>query len=202
MIQQLIASGVNPTQARIFSEPLRAAMALYDISTPQRVAAFLAQCMVESGNFSRLEENLFYTTPERIRAVFPSRVRTLADAATLTRNPRALANRVYANRNGNRDEASGDGWRYRGRGLFQLTGYANYLRASQALARDYVGVPEWVAEPTDASLTAAWYWNSTGCNQLIDNGRFDATTRAINGPGMLHARERMAAYQEIFEVVA
>lgn len=202
MIDRLIAIGVSPTQARAFAEPLKASMALFDISTPQRQSGFLAQCMLESQRFTRLEENLFYTTPERIRSVFPSRVRTLEDAATLTRNPRALANRAYAGRNGNGDEASGDGWRYRGRGLFQLTGRANYRRASQALARDYVGAPELVAEPSDACLTAAWFWNAHGCNELVDRGRFDATTRVINGPAMLHARERLAAFHEAMGVLA
>ena len=202
MIDYLVRIGVEPTQARRFADPLMASMALFNITTPQREAAFIAQCMAESGRFTRLEENLFYTTPERIRAVFSSRVRTLADAATLTRNPKALANRVYAGRNGNGDEASGDGWRYRGRGLFQLTGRANYAKATQAIARDYVGAPDLVAEPSDACLTAAWYWNACGCNELIDAGRFDATTRAINGPAMLHARERLAFYQEAMEVFA
>lgn len=196
MIEQLIRMGVEPTQARQFADPLKAAMALFAISSPQREAAFLAQCMAESGRFTRLEENLRYTTPERIRAVFPSRVKSLAEAAPLVRNPQGLANRVYAERNGNGDEASGDGWRYRGRGLFQLTGRANYARASAALAMDYVGAPQLVAEPSDACLTAAWYWHSNGCNEMIDAGRFDATTRAINGPAMLHARERLAYFQE------
>jgi putative chitinase len=196
VIDYLIRVGVNPTQARQFADPLQAAMILHAINTPQRQAAFIAQCMAESARFTRLEENLFYTTPERIRAVFPSRVKSLAEATPLTRNPKALANRVYAGRNGNGDEASGDGWRYRGRGLFQLTGLANYTRAAQALGRPYVSNPELVAEPSDACLPAAWYWRSTGCNELIDAGRFDATTRAINGPAMLHARERLAYYQE------
>lgn len=196
MIERLIQIGVEPTQARQFADPLKAAMALFAIDTPQRQAAFLAQCMAESGKFTRLEENLRYTTPERIRAVFPRRVESLAEAAPLVRNPQALANRVYAGRNGNGDEASGDGWRYRGRGLFQLTGRANYARASAALAVDYVSAPELVSEPSDACLTAAWYWQSNGCNEMVDAGRFDATTRAINGPAMLHARERLAYYQE------
>lgn len=196
MIERLIQLGVEPTQARRFADPLRGAMALFAIDTPQREAAFLAQCMAESARFTRLEENLYYTTPERIRSVFPSRVKTLAEAATLTRNPQRLANLVYADRNGNGDEASGDGWRYRGRGLFQLTGRANYARAATALAVDYVGQPDLVIDPSYACLTAAWFWQAHGCNEMMDAGRFDATTRAINGPAMLHARERLAYYQD------
>lgn len=196
MIETLIRLGVTPTQARQFADPLRAAMALHDISTPQRQAAFIAHCILESSRFTRLEENLFYTTPERIRAVWPSRFRTSTDAAPYARNPKALANRVYSNRNGNGDEASGDGWKYRGRGLFQLTGLTNYTRAARALNRPYVSEPGLVAEPSDACLTAAWFWTANGGNKLIDQGQFDATTRMINGPAMLHAKERLALYQD------
>lgn len=195
MIERLIAAGVNPTQAKAFAEPLKAAMALFDISTEQRAAAFLAQAMIESQSFTRLEENLFYTTPARIDAVF-SAVKSIEEATLYVRNPQRLANKVYANRNGNGDEASGDGWAFRGRGLFQLTGRANYKAASEGVGMGavYVHKPGLVAEPSDACLTAAWYWQSRGCNQLIDAGNFDSTTRLINGPAMLHKHERAAAF--------
>lgn len=196
MIETLVALGVHPTQARQFADPLKAAMSLHDISTPGRQSAFLAHCILESSKFTMLEENLRYTTPDRIRAVWPSRFKTAADAAPYARNPQGLANRVYAGRNGNGDEASGDGWQFRGRGLFQLTGRANYLRAAQALGRPYIGDPDLVAEPSDAALTAAWFWHDAGCNQMVDAGRFDSTTRAINGPAMLHAKERLALYKQ------
>lgn len=203
-VAQLIAAGVHPTQAKLFSEPLKAAMALFAIDTPTRQAAFIAQCLIESAKFTRLEENLYYTTPERIRAVFPSRVLSLPDAATLARNPEALANRVYANKNGNGDEASGDGWLYRGRGLFQLTGRANYANASQGagLQDQYLIYPERVAKPSDACLTAAWYWWDNDCNELIDSGNFDATTRKINGPAMMHRHERAEAFDDALRAFA
>lgn len=195
MIERLIAAGVNPTQAKAFAEPLKAAMALFDISTDTRVAAFLAQAMIESQRFTRLEENLFYTTPARIDAVF-SAVKSTEEATLYVRNPQRLANKVYANRNGNGDEASGDGWAFRGRGLFQLTGRANYKAASEGVGMGavYMHKPSLVAEPSDACLTAAWYWQSRGCNRLIDADNFDATTRLINGPAMLHRHERAAAF--------
>jgi putative chitinase len=186
-VQRLIAAGVPPTQARQFAESLAAACARFDITTPARVAGFVAQCRVESADFTRLEENLHYTTPERIRSVFPSRVPSLADAARLVRNPQALANRVYQSRLGNGPEASGDGWRYRGRGIVQLTGRANYADAAEALARPYVEQPELVALPADACLTAAWYWHSRKLSILADSAQWDAITRAVNGPAMLHA---------------
>ena len=134
--------------------------------------------------------------------MWPRRFRTIAEATPFARNPKALANRVYSSRNGNGDEASGDGWRYRGRGLFQLTGRANYLRAAQALGRPYVGDPDMVGEPSDACLTAAWFWATNGGNRLIDQGDFGGTTRMINGPAMLHARERLALYQDAMSAVA
>jgi len=199
LIASLIAAGVGPTQARAFADPLQAAMALHDISTQRRQAAFIAQAMLESARFTRLEENLFYTTPARIAAVWPSRFKSADEAAAYARNPQKLANRVYAGRNGNGDEASGDGWLFRGRGLFQLTGRANYIRASAGTGQGsvYVLRPELVAEPSDACLTAAWYWRSNGCNDMADAGNFDATTRAINGPAMLHAAERRHLFDEL-----
>ena len=195
MIETLISAGVHPTQAKAFAEPLKAAMALFDINTKERKAAFLAQCMIESQNFTRLEENLFYTTPSRINAIF-SAVKSDAEAELYVRNPKALANKVYAGRNGNGDEASGDGWEFRGRGLFQLTGRANYKAASEGVGMGavYLNRPALVATPSDACLTASWYWHSHGCNQLVDAGDFDKTTRMINGPAMLHKHERAEAF--------
>lgn len=186
----LIAAGIGPTQARQFAPSLAAACARFDINTAARVAAFVAQCRVESAGFTALEEGLHYTTPERVRQIFPSRVPSLADAATLVRRPQALANRVYSGRLGNGNEASGDGWRYRGRGLKQLTGRANYTDAAVGLGRPYVTQPELVALPEDACLTAAWYWHAAKCNILADSGQWDAITRAVNGPGMLQAAVR------------
>jgi len=195
-LAQLISVGVAPTQARVFLAPLVAACARFDINTPARLGGFLAQCRIESIGFTRLEEGLYYTTAERVRQVFPTRVPTLAAAAALVRNPQALANRVYSGRLGNRDEASGDGWRYRGRGLKQLTGRANYHDAAQALARPYLDRPELVAEPPDACLTAAWYWHTVKGNALADSAQWDAITRAVNGPAMLQMAERRQYSEE------
>lgn len=204
MIQTLIACGVNPTQAKQFAEPLKAAMALNDILTPEKQAAFIAQCMIESASFTRLEENLFYTTPERIRAVWPSRFSSVEQAALYTRNPKALANFVYANRNGNGDVASGDGYAFLGRGLIMLTGRDNYRAASIGVgfASAYIHRPDMVAEPPDAALTAAWFWRDRGCNRAMDSGNFNQTTRIINGPAMLHKKEREAQYKRCLDALA
>lgn len=186
----LVAAGIAPTQARVFAGPLADACARFGIDTPVRVAGFVAQCRVESANFTTLEESLYYTSPERIRKIFPSRVPDLEVAARLARNPKAMANRVYAGRLGNGDEASGDGWRFRGRGLKQLTGRYNYTQAALALGQPYVERPDLVAEPGGACLTAAWFWSQHGCNTFADSSQWDAITRVVNGPGMLQAFER------------
>jgi len=185
----LIASGIHPTQARLFADPLSAACALYAINTPPRIAGFIAQARVESAGFTQLEELLNYTTAERIRSIWPREVTSLQQAATLTCKPKELATVVYANRNGNGDEASGDGWTYRGRGIFQLTGRANYADAAAEIGRPYVDQPDLVAMPSDACLTAAWYWSTIKGNLLADASQWDAITKAING-GMLQADAR------------
>lgn len=201
-VAQLIAAGVPPTPARQFAEPLATACQRFGITTPARLAGFVAQCRVESADFTVLEENLMYTRPERIRAVWPTRVLSLADAATLARNPQRLANRVYANRLGNGPEAGGDGWRYRGRGLKQLTGRANYADAATALGRPYLERPDLVAMPADACLTAAWYWHTIKGNVLADSAQWDAITRAVNGPSMLQADLRRQYAEEAVRAFA
>lgn len=201
-LANLIAAGVAPTQARAFLAPLSAACARFGINTPARIAGFIAQCRVESAGFTALEESLFYRDPVRIMKIWPSRVTTLQQAQGLARNPQGLANVVYANRLGNGDTASGDGWRYRGRGLKQLTGKANYADAANALARPYVTTPDLVAQPEDACMTAAWFWHTNKLNLLADSAQWDAITRAVNGPGMLQAAERRQYSEEAARVLA
>ncbi len=201
-VAALCAAGVAPTQARIFAEPLAAACARFGITTPARVAGFIGQCRVESADFTALEENLRYRKPEVLDRIFTA-VRGLGDAARLiAQGPEAIANRVYANRNGNGDEASGDGWRYRGRGLKQLTGRANYADAAADLGRPYVDKPDLVALPPDACLTAAWFFTRAKGNLLADSVQWDAITRAVNGPAMLQADLRRQYSEEAFQALA
>ena len=124
-VDRLIELGVAPTQAKTFAPYLAQHLPVFGIFTASRAAAFLGQVMVESASFTALEENLFYTRPERLVQVWPSRFRNPTAAAPYVRNPRMLSDLVYAGRNGNGDKLSGDGWRFRGRGLKQLTGRAN-----------------------------------------------------------------------------
>lgn len=201
-VASLIAAGVAPTQARTFADPLSAACALYDIATPARIAAFIAQCRVESAGFTRLEESLYYTSAERLRLIFPSRITSTQQAATLVRNPRALANTVYSARLGNGAPASDDGWRYRGRGILQITGRTNYANATTETGRPYLDSPELVGEPSDACLTAAWYWHTIKGNLLADAWNIDAITRAVNGPAMLEAAVRRQWSDEAVSALA
>lgn len=199
---QLVACGIDRDVAKQFELPLDAAMTAFAINTPKRAAAFLAQAAHESIGFTRLQENLSYSTPERLMEVFKGRFTGLADAAQYLRQPEKLANRVYANRLGNGDTSSGDGWRFRGRGLFQLTGRANYMAAGDGLGTDYKANPDLVAEPPDAAFTAAWYWAVGNLNAMADVGQIDVITRRINGPAMLGADERRALYQRFLQVLA
>lgn len=197
-ITTLIACGVDPAQARVFAEPMSAACARFAIATAPRVAGFLGQMVVETQALSKLEEDLYYRSADRIAGVFlrlKNRL-SLNDIAKLARNPRGLANAAYADVNGNGDEASGDGWRYRGRGVKQLTGRANYLAAERALGRPYVAQPELVALPPDACLTGAWFWHSRGCNRLADASLWDEVTEAVNGPAKLQADRRRSITEE------
>ena len=193
-LAQLIACGILPSQARQFVDPLNAACDRFDIMTPVRQAAFVAQAMHESAGFTHLEEILWYSTPQRIRSLWPSRVPSEAEATALCCAPEDLANRVYAARMGNGDTASGDGWKYRGRGLFQLTGRNNYSDAATELGRPYIEQPELVAIPTDACMTAAWFWHCRKLNVLADASNIDAITRSINGPRM----DGMVRRQQLF----
>lgn len=189
-LPQLIAAGITPTVARVFLPHLIAACDRFEIDTPRRMAAFIGQYSHETCGFTRLEENLYYTDPARIAQMF-SALREVEKARAFTRQPKALANRVYANRNGNGSEASGDGWNYRGRGLPHLTGRSNYRAAGSALSLPLEQNPDRVAEPEAAVLVGAWYWKANGLNALADRWQLDAITRGINGAAMAGRADRV-----------
>lgn len=161
-------------------EPLNETFARFDISTPARQAAFIGQASHESGNFKKLQEGLSYSA-ERLMVIWPKRFPTLEIAQKYARNEKALANNVYANRMGNRDETSGDGFRFKGRGLFQLTGHSNYFHAGKALGEDFVMNPDLVATPMYAALTAGFFWNTHKLNQYADARDYVTMTKKING---------------------
>jgi putative chitinase len=158
------------------------------ISTPRCVAAFLGQCAVESAGFRGMEEDLNYSAA-RLCEVWPSRFPNVEAAASCALQPEVLANRVYANRLGNGDEASGDGWRFRGRGLIQITGRGNYQRFAQAMSMTLDQAVEHAATQAGAGDSAAWFWSVNALNALANSWSVDLITRKING-GMAGAAER------------
>lgn len=186
-LQAMLTTADADSRAALWVGPLNGGMRACDISTPVRQAAFLAQVLLESSEFHQLQESLNYSA-ERLRQVWPQRFPNDATAADYSHHPEKLANNVYANRMGNGDEASGDGWAYRGRGLIQLTGRDNYASFSKAMGIDAVADPDLLQQPAGATMSAAWFWQSKGLNELADHTggsdadtAFVALTKRING---------------------
>ncbi|MFX0282473.1 glycoside hydrolase family 19 protein [Pseudomonas aeruginosa] len=192
-------------RAGFFVAALNAAMGRFGITSPVRVAAFLAQVGHESAHLTQLVENLNYSACG-LAATWPSRYlgadgQPNALAQRLARNPQAIATNAYASRNGNGDEASGDGWRFRGRGLLQITGRANYRAVAGGLDQPLEVEPELLEQPEFAVLSAAWWWSTHGLNELADRGEFAAITRRINGGLNGHA-ERLALWERAKRVLS
>ncbi len=169
----------------------------FKIDTPKRFSAFIAQCAHESQGFTRLEENLNYSE-EGLLKTFPKRI-TKEDAKFLARNPIAIANYIYANRYGNSDFKSGDGWRYRGRGLIMLTFKNNYKACGVSLGLTLVDTPDIVAQPKIACQVAGWYWWTHNCNALADRDDFGKITQIING-GNTGLSDRLRYWETAKEV--
>lgn len=202
LLQILPSAGRN---AGVFVSGLNSAMQRYQINSAVRKAAFLAQVGHESGQLNRLVENLNYDAAGLAR-VWPKRYARgdgtpNALAVNLARHPEAIANNTYADRNGNGNEASGDGWTYRGRGLLQVTGRANYRATGAGIGTPLEGFPELLEQPDLAALSAAWWWAGRGLNELADAGRFEDITRRING-GLNGLEERVKFWRRAQEVLA
>lgn len=181
--------------------PLNQTMQEFLINTPARRAAFLAQCAHESGGFRSLIENLNYSA-QGLMTTWPQRF-PFQIAALYARQPEKIANRAYGNRLGNGDEASGDGWRYRGRGVIQLTGKNNYQACGAALKLDLVKSPELVEQLLHACRTAGWFWSSRNLNVLADAGDFVGITKGINGGlnGLEDRKRYWAAAKKVAGIV-
>lgn len=159
---------------------VNAAMLAYGIHTGQRASAFCAQIDHESGGLMTREENLRYR-PERLLAVFPRHFRDLDEARFYAEaGPESIANRVYADRMGNGPESSGDGYRYRGQGLIQLTGKDNYLACERETLIPVVEHPETAQLIEVAAMIAGWFWSRANCNRLADHDDFDAISDLVN----------------------
>jgi putative chitinase len=172
----------------------------FGIKSVRQQGAFIGQCGHECGNFKILEENLNYRAATLMK-LWPKRFPSLEIANQYAGNPKKIANNVYANRMGNRDESSGDGFRFRGRGCIQLTGHANYYHAGQALGYDFVMDPDLVATPKYAALTAGWFWSTHGCNPLAENADWVGLTKKING-GTIGLDDRVKHTQEAIAVLS
>ena len=174
----------------------------YEINTPQRIAAFIAQCAHESGNFMVLQENLNYRPPT-LRKIFPKYFPTDAIANDYCSRPNkqeAIANKVYANRMGNGDEASGDGYRYRGRGLIQLTGKDNYTFFAGSLGITEEEAAEYMATFEGACQSACFFWDQNKLNQWADKGDIVTLTKRING-GTIGLDDRIKHYEHALHVL-
>lgn len=180
-------TGSTNADAERFAGPLSAAMALYAIDNPRRQAAFLATVSVESDKLRSTEEDLYYKDAGRLVRLYPRAFKTGDEATPFICNPKALGDKLYQG--------------YHGRGLIQLTWLDNYKKAANALGRDYVNHPEMVKEPSDASLTAAWFWNDKGCNAMADSSDMTGITRKVNGPALVHLSEREIRYIRAYEVL-
>mgnify|MGYP006267069445 CR=1 FL=1 len=171
----------------------------YDINTVPRVAAFLAQTAHESGGYKALKENLNYRA-ETLMKVWPRYFPDLATANRYAHNQEAIANRAYAGRMGNGDEASGDGFRYCGRGLIQLTGKSNYQAFADSIETPVEQIPEFLGTFEGAIQSACWFWEANNLNQFADNGDLTTMTKRING-GTLGLADRQAHYQHAMQIL-
>lgn len=180
-------------------DPLNETFERFGISTPRQQASFIGQCSHECGNFRVLEENLNYRA-ETLMKLWPKRFPNLGIAQQYAKQPKLIANKVYADRMGNRDEASGDGYRFRGRGCIQTTGSSNYFHAGKALGVDFWANPELVATPKYAALTAGYFWSTHGLNAMAEAMDYTAMTKRING-GTIGLEDRIAHIKQAYAVL-
>lgn len=171
----------------------------YDINTPPRVAAFIAQCAHESGGFKFLKENLNYKAAS-LRKVFPKYFPDDAIAARYANKPEMIANRVYGGRMGNGPEESGDGFKYCGRGLIQLTGKNNYEEFAMSIETPVEEIPEYLATFEGAAQSACWFWEKNNLNKWADTGDIKELTRRING-GYIGLEDRIKHYNHALHVL-
>ena len=171
----------------------------YEINTKLRLAAFLAQTAHESANYTQIKENLFYRA-ESLLKVFPKYFPTLAVAQQYANKPEAIANKVYANRMGNGSEASGDGFRYCGRGLIQLTGKQNYELCAASIKMPLPEFVEYVQTFDGAVHSACWFWKTNKLNQWADKGDITSLTKRING-GTIGLADRKKHYEHALHIL-
>jgi len=190
---QLLALGIEGK----WFEPLVETFEKYEINTPKRQACFIGQCMHESGGFKFLKENLNYSA-KALMATWPSRFPDADIAEKYARQPEMIANKVYSGRMGNTED--GDGAKYIGRGLIQLTGKDNYKAFGEAIGEDLVANPQLVEQPRYAALSAGWFWNKRGLNALADAMDIETMSKRING-GTIGMADRIAKINKVLDVL-
>jgi putative chitinase len=179
-------------------DALSQALPDYDINTPNRVAAFLAQCAHESGGFTAIKENLNYKA-ESLCRVWP-RYFNAGNAGQYAHNQEAIANRAYSGRMGNGPEESGDGWKFCGRGLIQLTGRSNYQAFADSLQISIDDASEYLKTFEGCVQSACWFWEANNLNQYADNGDILTMTKRING-GTLGLDDRTNHYHHALQIL-
>jgi putative chitinase len=193
---QLHRLGIGPQWA----DPLNETFQRFNIVTNNQKAMFIGQCSHECGNFRLLEENLNYKAATLMR-LWPKRFPTQEKANEFSGNPKKIANSVYSLRMGNRDENSGDGFRFRGRGIIQLTGHSSYFHCGKALGMDFVANPDVVSSPKYAALSGGWFWSTHNLNSPADALDYTKVTKIING-GTIGLDDRIKHVQQALAVLA
>jgi len=191
---QLLALGIEGK----WFEPLQETFEKYQINTPKRQACFIGQCMHESGGFKFLRENLNYSA-KALMNTWPSRFPDADTAEKYARQPEMIANKVYSGRMGNTED--GDGAKFIGRGLIQLTGKDNYTAFGEAIGEDLVTNPQLVEQPRYAALSAGWFWNKRGLNALADAMDIETLTKRING-GSIGIDDRKAKISMVLNAIS
>jgi putative chitinase len=212
VIELLKAAGVKSPES--WASAVESALARFEITSQKQVAAWIAQTAHESGGYVLLQENLNYSA-DGMAAIWPNRFAVLGPdkkpikkdgknqpnkfALALHRKPEMIANVVYSARMGNGPIESGDGWKFRGRGLKQLTGKANYTKCGEGLGMDLISKPDLLLQPQYAALSAAWFWVENKCGPLADAGDFVGLTKRING-GTIGLQDRQKRYEAVLAV--
>ena len=216
-LDQLTAAGIKRELAERWLPHVQNAMARFGIESKNQVAAWLAQTAHESGGYTMLTENLNYKAAT-LAACWPNRFAVVgadkkpvkdgqgkmtptAVANAIAGKPELIANLVYSSRMGNGPAESGEGWKYRGRGLKQLTGKDNYTRCGAALQLDIVANPDLLLEPEGAAMSAAWFWSVNKCGALADANDFTGLTKKING-GTIGLADRERRYKAVLATIA
>jgi putative chitinase len=193
--QQLSNLGIDAK----WLNPLNDTFTKYNINTINQQAAFIGQCQHESANFTKLEENLNYSAV-RLMAVWPSRFPNLDVANQYANNPEKLANKVYGGRADLGNTQDGDGFKFHGRGCIQLTGRDSYERCGLSIGMDFLSNPDRLLDPQYAIMSAGWFWNKKGLNDLANNEDWQTMTKRING-GLVGLDDRINKIHKAMDIL-